>query len=107
MIVRAGKKKFSVWAFDVESHNDPISIEKRETSIWLASFINEESKIEDNPFFYTIEDWLSHLREMALGKRKGPRESRPVKNILIFVFNLSFEFSFEFSSRPQLVPFWK
>lgn len=94
MIVRAGRKKYSVWAFDIESHNDPISVKRRETSIWLASFINDESRLEDEPFFYTIEAWLSHLRTMTQGKRKTGRESRPVKNILIYIFNLSFEWSF-------------
>lgn len=94
MVIRSGRKKYSVWAFDVESHNDEESIAKRETSIWLASFINEDSKLEDDPFFYTIEDWLSHLKDMTMGKRKTAKESRPIKNILIYIFNLSFEWSF-------------
>ena len=47
MIEKLGRKKYNIYAFDVESHNDPESIKKKETSIWLASFINDESKIDD------------------------------------------------------------
>lgn len=94
MVIRAGRKKYRVFAFDVESHNDEESIRRKETSIWLASFIDETSTLEDDPFFYTIESWLDHLHLLTQGKRKSGRESRPVKNILIYIFNLSFEWSF-------------
>ena len=52
MIEKLGRKKYNVYAFDVESHNDPESIEKKETSIWLASFINDESKIDDESSYF-------------------------------------------------------
>ena len=57
MIVRTGNRRFSVYAYDVESHNDEESIAKNETSVWLSSFINEESKEDDeNSYLYSIDD---------------------------------------------------
>lgn len=100
MIIRSGRKNYSVWAFDVESHNDEETIKKRETSIWLYSFINDESKLEESSFGYTIEEWLDRLEKMTSGKRKNANETRPCKNLLIYIFNLSFEWSFIF---PKLL----
>ena len=80
---------------DVESHNDEESIAKRETSIWLGCFINEESKEEDeNSYFYTIEEFLDRCEKLTSKKRKSANETRPCKNIAIYIYNLSFEWSF-------------
>jgi hypothetical protein len=44
MIHRIGRKKYDIYAMDIESHNDEESIAKKETSMWLGCFINEDSK---------------------------------------------------------------
>lgn len=96
MIRRLGKVKYDVYAFDVESHNDDESIAKKETSIWLYSFINEESKMEDESSYgYSIEDFLSRLETMT-SKRRKHGQKRPCNNIAIYIFNLAFEWSFIF-----------
>ena len=95
MIVNIKKKKWNVFALDVESHNDDESIEKNETSIWLGCLLNENSKVdEESSYFYTIDEALQRLDELSNGKRKSGKESRPIKNVLVYIFNLSFEWSF-------------
>ena len=91
---RINRKKFSVYAMDVESHNDYESIAKRETSIWLGCLINDENRKEDeNSYFYTIEEFLSRLEDLSKPKRKE-NGSRKVSNIAVYIYNLSFEWSF-------------
>ena len=93
MIERVGHKKFSVYAFDVESHNDEITCALKDTSIWLYSFINENSLPTDpNNFGYNLHDFLNRLWKLSSVKRKN--KNSPCRNILIYVWNLSFEFSF-------------
>ena len=71
MIYRLGRKKFSIYAMDIESHNDDESIAKRETSMWLGCFINESSKVyEDSSYFYTMDEFLDRLQELSSRKRK-------------------------------------
>ena len=80
---------------DVESHNDLESIEKRETSVWLGCFINEESKMEDEEsYFYTIEEFLERCKNLTARKRKNAYENRPCNNLAVYIYNLSFEWSF-------------
>ena len=40
MIQRIGRKKFKIYAFDLESHNDDESIEKAETSMWFGCLLD-------------------------------------------------------------------
>ena len=47
MIKHISRRKFRIFAMDIESHNDSESIAKNETSCWLGSFIDETSKIDD------------------------------------------------------------
>ena len=49
---RIGRKEYSVYAFDVESHNDAESLKNKKTGIWLASFINDDSKPEDEGNYF-------------------------------------------------------
>ena len=57
MITRINRRKYQIYAMDVESHNDLESIKKRETSIWLGCFIDETSKVDDeSSYFYTIQE---------------------------------------------------
>ena len=95
MIHRISRKKFNIFAFDIESHNDEESIQKQETSMWLGCLINENSKIDDESnYFYDMNSVLDRLDELSSAKRKNSKAKRPVKNICIYIYNLSFEWSF-------------
>ena len=95
MRARINRKLYELYGMDVESHNDPESIAKKETSIWLGCFINEESKKEDeSSYFYSIDEFLDICEEKVTKKRKTANETRPCKNIAVFIYNLSFEWSF-------------
>ena len=84
---KIGRKRFKVFAFDVESHNDEESIMKKETSIWLSSFIDETNKPEEERnYFYTIESWLDKLDELTTEKWKG--KHRQIKNFIISLLNI-------------------
>ena len=88
MEIRIKRKKFLVYAFDIESHNDEESIAKKETSMWLGSFIDEESKVEDeSSYFYNMDSFIDHLEFLTTRKRKNPREKRPINNICIYIYN--------------------
>ena len=94
MIHRIGRKKFDIYAMDIESHNDEESIAKRETSMWLGAFINEESKVyEDSSYFYTMDEFLDRVQELSSRKRVR-KQKRPIINIAVYIYNLSFEWSF-------------
>lgn len=93
MILRIGRRKFNVKAMDVESHNDSESIAKNETSIWLGCYIDENSKVnEESSYFYTIGEFLDRLEEETKPRRKN--DSRLCNNLCIYIYNLSFEWSF-------------
>lgn len=95
MRARINRKLYELYAMDIESHNDPESIEKKETSMWLGCFINEVSKEDDeNSYFYTMDDFLSKCETIVSQKRKSSKENRPCKNLAVFIYNLSFEWSF-------------
>ena len=94
MFARIGKKKFSLYAFDIETHNDEESIKKMETSMWLGCLLNDESTKEDeSSYLYNMNEFLDRIEILSSGKRRHG-ESRPLKNIAIYVYNLSFEWSF-------------
>lgn len=95
MIERVGRKKYSIYALDIESHNDTESIKKRETSCWLGCLINDESKQEDEEsYFYSIEEALEKIKKLVNPKRKNKNDTRTTKNICVYIYNLSFEWSF-------------
>lgn len=95
MRARINRKLYEIYGMDVESHNDEESIVKKETSIWLGCFINENSQIDDeNSYFYSINEFLDRCEEKVSIKRKKANETRPCKNIAVYVYNLSFEWSF-------------
>lgn len=92
---RIGKKFFSVYAFDVESHADEESVRERKTGVWLASFINDESKpLDEANFFYDLDSFLDRLDSMTSAKRKHRKGQKEPKNVMIYVWNFSFEWSF-------------
>ena len=83
---------------DIESHNDEESIAKRETSMWLGCILDEDSRMEDEEsYFYTMPQFIDWLRNQSSKKRKrinGKLDKRPCNNIAVFIYNLSFEWSF-------------
>ena len=57
---------------DIVSHNDEESIKKKETSMWLGCFINENSKEDDEAsYFYTMDEFLDRCEELTSKKRKS------------------------------------
>ena len=93
---RVGRRNYQVWAYDVESHNDDESIARRRTSIWLSSFINDESEMDDEKnFFYDIDSWLDRLEEMSHPQKRTRKQKKTYcNNICIYVWNFAFEWSF-------------
>ena len=102
MIQRIGRKKFKIYAFDLESHNDDESIEKAETSMWLGCLLDENSKMEDEEsYLYNIQDFVDKLDSLSRPqKRHSKTQSKEVKNICIYIYNLSWEWSF---ILPELI----
>ena len=95
MIARINRRKFQIWAMDIETHNDEESIERRETSMWLGCFIDENSKISDGEsYFYSIGEFLDRCEGMTSKRRKKANDTRPCNNLAVFIYNLSFEWSF-------------
>lgn len=91
---RIGKVKYRIFALDIETHNDEESIAKQETSMWLGCFIDENSKPRDPlSYFYNMDELLTRLEALSSAKQKHG-ESKPITNIAIYIYNLSFEWSF-------------
>lgn len=91
---RIGKKKYRIYAFDIESHNDEESIAKQETSMWLGCLIDDNSKEDDeNSYLYDMDTFLNRIEELSTPHQKHGK-SREIKNIAIYIYNLSFEWSF-------------
>ena len=94
MIQRLGRRKYNVFALDIESHNDEESQDKNETSCWLGCLINEEDAPEkEGSYFYTIEEALDRLEALSTQKRTK-NKTRLCKNVAVYIYNLSFEWSF-------------
>ena len=98
MFRRINRKKYRVFATDFETHNDEESIAKQETSIWLACLIDETSTLEDDSIFsYSMEEYVDKLEALVSikrGKHNGKNDKRIPKNVCIYDYNLSFEWSF-------------
>lgn len=95
MIATINRKKYQIYGMDVESHNDEESRTRRETSIWLGCFIDENSKEDDeSSYFYTIDEFLDRCEDLTTKKRRKANETRKIKNLCVYIYNLSFEWSF-------------
>lgn len=95
MRARINRKLYEIYAMDIETHNDAESIAKRETSMWLGCFINEISKVdEEESYFYAIQEFLQRCEAITTRKRTNSKENKPCKNLAVFIYNLSFEWSF-------------
>lgn len=92
---RIGRKIFKIYAMDIETHNDEESIRKQETSMWLGCFIDESHKVDDeSSYFYNMDEFLDALEIESSPKRKSGEQSRPCANVCVYIYNLSFEWSF-------------
>ena len=95
MIRKLGRSNYQIYAMDVESHNDAESIAKQETSIWLGCLLDENSKVEDEAsYFYTIDEFLDRIFHLSSPRRNKSHGTRLCKNVAIYIYNLSFEWSF-------------
>ena len=95
MIHRIGLRKYNIYALDIETHNDLESLAKMETSMWLGCLINVDCKVDDPAsYFYTMDELIDRLDVMTSPKRKSSKEKKPCKNVCIYIYNLSFEWSF-------------
>ena len=95
MEVRINRKKYKCYAFDIESHNDEESIKKKETSMWLGCLIDETNTVDDeNSYLYTMDSFIDKIEDLSNPKRQHGEKKKPCKNIVIYVYNLSFEWSF-------------
>ena len=95
MEVRINRKKYKVFAFDIETHNDEESIRNKTTSMWLGCLIDETHKVDDeSSYFYSMDEVINKLEELSNPKRRHGEKKKPIKNICIYVYNLSFEWSF-------------
>ena len=91
---RIGRVKYRIFGIDIESHNDEESIAKGETSMWLGCFIDETSKMKDEKsYFYNFDELLDRLTVLTSARQKHGKTA-PIKNIAIYIYNLSFEWSF-------------
>ena len=94
MIQRISRRNFNIYALDIESHNDEESIASMTTSMWLGCFINEESKQDDeSSYFYNWDELFEKLHVLCKNKRNKSR-TRICSNLCIYIYNLSFEYSF-------------
>lgn len=93
---RISRRKYKIFAMDLETHNDPESMARRETSAWLGCFIDESSDIDDEAsYFYSVGEFLDRLEREATRKpRRKASESVECFNVCVYIFNLSFEWSF-------------
>lgn len=96
MIHRIGRRKYKIYAFDIETHNDIESISMGVSSMWLGCLIDESSKMEDeSSYLYNMDSFIDRLEELsAPKKRKSKNSPKECKNVCIYIYNLSFEWSF-------------
>ena len=100
MEITINKKKWDVWAFDLESHNDEESIKEGKTSMWLGCLLNEESKIDsEESYLYSMDEFLDKLELLSRESNKHSKNKK-TGNMMIYIYNLSFEWSFIF---PELL----
>ena len=94
MTAYISRRKYKIFAMDIESHNDPVSIATRTTSCWLGCFLDENSRMDDEQsYFYKIEEFLERIHEETKNKR-GKNKEHLIKNCCVYIYNLSFEWSF-------------
>ena len=95
MVVKLKRTKYRVYAFDIESHTSTENILTFKTKMWLGCLIDDSSNWRDeNIYFNNMYDFIHKLEELSKPKRKHGEKKKPCKNLLIYIYNLSFEWSF-------------
>ena len=63
--------------------------------MWLGCLIDDESKIDDeNSYLYDMDTFINRIDELTAPKKRKNTESYKCKNLCIYIYNLSFEWSF-------------
>lgn len=94
MIRRLGRRKYKIYAMDLETHNDEESRAMRKTSMWLGCMIDETNAVDDPAsYFYNMDEFLDRLEDETRPKRTKDK-TRLCCNVAVYIFNLSFEYSF-------------
>lgn len=95
---RIGRKKYSIYAMDFETHNDSELLaqyeqnpESVETGVWLWYLINEESQYKDSDVYgYNLDSFFNRLSELS----KPDKHTKKSGYICVYDYNLAFEWSF-------------
>ena len=91
MEITINKKKWDVWAFDLESHNDEESIKEGKTSMWLGCLLNEESKIDsEESYLYSMDEFLDKLELLSRESNKHSKNKKS-GNMMIYNYKLCYE----------------
>ena len=62
--------------------------------MWLGCYIDEHSRVEDEKsYFYSMGEFLDRLEEESRPTTTEKR-TRKKNNLVIYIYNLSFEWSF-------------
>ena len=96
MIHRIGRRKYKIYAFDIETHNDEESIANMTSSMWLGCLIDENSKIdEESSYMYDMNSFIDRIEQLSAPKKRANKNApKECKNVCIYIYNLSFEWSF-------------
>ena len=87
MEVIINRKKWDIWAFDLESHNDDESIKNGKTSMWLGCLLNDKSTVEDeNSYLYTMDEFLDRI-ELLSRKVNKKSSTKKTGNMMIYIYN--------------------
>lgn len=95
MIAKIKRTNYKVYAFDIESHTSTENILTFKTKMWLGCLIDESSNWKDKDIYFSdMKDFINKLDELSNPIRKHKEKKKPCKNVLIYIYNLSFEWSF-------------
>ena len=83
MNIKVGKQCCAVYALDFETHADAESAELGETGVWLSCLIDDKSAWTDDVYDYDVPSLFQRLETLS-----------KTRSLLIYVFNLAFEWSF-------------
>lgn len=104
MLQRSGRYKYQVFAMDFETHSDKELIDKFlidplsvETSIWLWYLIDDKMNYDDKDSHgYDLKSFFDRLEFLSRPKK------RQISKVLIYDYNLAFEFSFMFPYMEKI-----
>lgn len=97
LVSRIKRVAYRVMGFDIESRNSKEDIARKETSMWLGVLMDADSKRDDDIYFLKMDDVLKRMEQLSrIGwtKDEDGKRRRTLSNLLIYIYNLSFEWSF-------------